>query len=193
MRNNRDLDSIMGDLNESEEHERKGSDDSVEAIGDSQEQDNNGDSIMSISEYERISFDKFEAVDLRVAKILDAEVHQSARKPMYKLTLDLGELGKRTIVAGIGDKKAEAETFAERAFGRVFGIGCDVPIGALAFADEKKMSIEIAGFLSDIEGKKQIRKSIEGSLGNPEGLGRELGKQIMENGGEDIIAGNIKG
>ena len=102
MRNNRDLDSIMGDLNESEEHERKGSDDSVEAIGDSQEQDNNGDSIMSISEYERISFDKFEAVDLRVAKILDAEVHQSARKPMYKLTLDLGELGKRTIVAGIG-------------------------------------------------------------------------------------------
>jgi len=105
VRNNRDLDSIMGDLNESEEHERKGSDDSVEAIGangDSQEQDNNGDSIMSISEYERISFDKFEAVDLRVAKILDAEVHQSARKPMYKLTLDLGELGKRTIVAGIG-------------------------------------------------------------------------------------------
>lgn len=105
MRNNRDLDSIMGDLNESEEHERNGSDDSMEAIGangDSQEQDNNGDSIMSISEYERISFDKFEAVDLRVAKILDAEVHQSARKPMYKLTLDLGELGKRTIVAGIG-------------------------------------------------------------------------------------------
>ena len=105
MRNNRDLDSIMGDLNESEEHERNGSDDSMEAIGangDSQEPDNNGDSIMSISEYERISFDKFEAVDLRVAKILDAEVHQSARKPMYKLTLDLGELGKRTIVAGIG-------------------------------------------------------------------------------------------
>ena len=97
------------------------------------------------------------------------------------------------MMEGIGDKKAEAETFAERAFGRVFGIGCDVPIGALAFADEKKMSIEIAGFLSDIEGKKQIRKSIEGSLGNPEGLGRELGKQIMENGGEDIIAGNIKG
>ncbi len=105
MRNNRDLDSIMGDINESEEHERNGSDDSTAAIDakeDSLVSDNNSDSIMSISEYERISFDKFEAVDLRVAKILDAEVHQSTRKPMYKLTLDLGELGKRTIVAGIG-------------------------------------------------------------------------------------------
>ncbi|QRF74035.1 Methionine--tRNA ligase [Candidatus Micrarchaeum sp.] len=105
MRNNRDLDSIMGDINESEEHERNGSDDSVEAIGDkndSFESDDDNGSIMSVSEYERISFDKFEAVDLRVAKILDAEVHQSTRKPMYKLTLDLGELGKRTIVAGIG-------------------------------------------------------------------------------------------
>lgn len=105
MRNNRDLDSIMGDINESEEHERNGSDDSVGAIGDkndSFESDDDNSSIMSVSEYERISFDKFEAVDLRVAKILDAEVHQSTRKPMYKLTLDLGELGKRTIVAGIG-------------------------------------------------------------------------------------------
>ncbi len=97
------------------------------------------------------------------------------------------------MMKSIGDKKAESETSAERAFGRVFGIGCDVPIGALALADEKRMSIKITGFLSDIEGKKQVRKSIEGSLNNPEGLGRELGKQVMEDGGEDIIAGNIKG
>lgn len=97
------------------------------------------------------------------------------------------------MMKDIGDKKAESETSAERAFGRVFGIGCDVPIGALALADEKRMSIKITGFLSDIEGKKQVRKSIEGSLNNPEGLGRELGKRVMEDGGEDIIAGNIKG
>ena len=97
------------------------------------------------------------------------------------------------MMKSIGNKKAEAETSAERAFGRVFGIGCDVPIGALALADEAKTSMKITGFLSDIEGKKQVRKSIEGSLNNPEELGRELGKRVMEDGGEDIIAGNIKG
>ena len=97
------------------------------------------------------------------------------------------------MMKSIGNKKAEAETSAERAFGRVFGIGCDVPIGALALADEAKTSMKITGFFSDIEGKKQVRKSIEGSLNNPEELGRELGKRVMEDGGEDIIAGNIKG
>ena len=97
------------------------------------------------------------------------------------------------MMKSIGNKKAEAETSAERAFGRVFGIGCDVPIGALALADEAKTSMKITGFLSDIEGKKQVRMSIEGSLNNPEELGRELGKLVMEDGGEDIIAGNIKG
>ncbi len=107
--NSHDLDSIMGDINEKEELERNGSDDSVEKItgsnspaeSESRSDDSDG-SIMSMSEYERISFDKFEAVDLRIAEILDAEIHPSTRKPMYKLTLDLGELGKRTIVAGIG-------------------------------------------------------------------------------------------
>ncbi|MDE1845839.1 MAG: methionine--tRNA ligase subunit beta [Candidatus Micrarchaeota archaeon] len=41
-------------------------------------------------------------IDLRVAKITSVEDHEGARKPMYKLTLDLGpELGARTVVAGI--------------------------------------------------------------------------------------------
>lgn len=108
-RNSHDLDSIMGDINERDELDRNVSDDSIEKINDSgasqeseTESNNANGSIMSIAEYERISFDKFEAVDLRVAKILDAEPHPSTRKPMYKLTLDLGELGRRTIVAGIG-------------------------------------------------------------------------------------------
>ena len=108
-RNSHDLDSIMDDINERDELERNSSGGSIEEMegkGDMQESEtgagNGSKSVMSISEYERISFDKFEAVDLRVAKILDAEPHPSTRKPMYKLTLDLGELGRRTIVAGIG-------------------------------------------------------------------------------------------
>ncbi len=108
-RNSHDLDSIMDDINERDELERKGSADSIEKVGSSEDSlesaagaNNADESVMSISDYERISFDKFEAVDLRVAEILDAEPHPSTRKPMYKLTLDLGELGRRTIVAGIG-------------------------------------------------------------------------------------------
>ena len=102
----KDLDSVMNDINEKESSNNKELDSEISPIVDiKQDNDENDDSasgIMSVNDYGRISYDKFDAIDLRVAKILDVEVHPSTRKPMYKLTVDLGELGKRTIVAGIG-------------------------------------------------------------------------------------------
>ena len=51
-------------------------------------------------ETQRIMMDTFSQVDLRVARILCAELIPGADK-LLKLTLDLGELGKRTVFAGI--------------------------------------------------------------------------------------------
>ncbi len=47
-----------------------------------------------------INFEDFEKVDLRVAEIKSAEEIEGADK-LYKLGLDVGELGERTICAGI--------------------------------------------------------------------------------------------
>jgi methionyl-tRNA synthetase len=47
-----------------------------------------------------ISIDDFLRVDLRVAKILNAELVAGADK-LLKLTLDVGELGTRSVFAGI--------------------------------------------------------------------------------------------
>ncbi len=46
------------------------------------------------------SADPFSKLDLRVAKILEVQDHPSADK-LYVMTVDLGPLGKRTIVAGM--------------------------------------------------------------------------------------------
>jgi len=92
----------------------------------------------------------------------------------------------RKILKEVNDHKAELETKSERAFGRVFGIGCDVPIGALA--EIKNNEVNIIGFLSDISGKRQIRADIHGSPENSEALGKELAAKIMSIGGDDIIA-----
>lgn len=92
------------------------------------------------------------------------------------------------MMRNISDKKAESEVMAERAFGRVFEIGCDMPIGALAAEDSTGRLMTITGFLSNMEGTKQIKKSLSGSPEDPEGLGRKLGELMMKEGGDDIIA-----
>ncbi len=49
-----------------------------------------------------VTFDEFARLEIRVGRIVSADDHEQARKPMYRLTVDLGpEVGKRTIVAGI--------------------------------------------------------------------------------------------
>ena len=47
-----------------------------------------------------ITYDDFTKLDMRVATILAAEPIEGADK-LLKLTLDVGELGERTIAAGI--------------------------------------------------------------------------------------------
>ena len=48
-----------------------------------------------------ITYDDFKKIDLRVAKILKAERVEGSEK-LVKLQIDVGELGERQLVAGIG-------------------------------------------------------------------------------------------
>ncbi len=48
----------------------------------------------------KIKFEDFSKLDLRVAEILEVEEVENADK-LFKLKIDVGELGKRTLVAGI--------------------------------------------------------------------------------------------
>ncbi len=47
-----------------------------------------------------VNFSDWEKIDLRVAQIKNVEEIEGADK-LYKLTLDIGELGERTVCAGI--------------------------------------------------------------------------------------------
>lgn len=49
---------------------------------------------------EVVSFQEFQKIDLRVAKILNVEDIEGKDK-LYKLEIDVGEFGKRMLIAGV--------------------------------------------------------------------------------------------
>ena len=56
-----------------------------------------------------VSFKEFSEIELRVGVITDVEELEGARKPIYKLKVDLGPLGSRMIAAGIKEDYSREE------------------------------------------------------------------------------------
>ncbi|MDE1870979.1 MAG: tRNA-binding protein [Candidatus Micrarchaeota archaeon] len=48
-----------------------------------------------------VTISDFASMGLRVGRIIEVEDLEGSRKPMYKLKVDLGELGTRNLVAGL--------------------------------------------------------------------------------------------
>ncbi len=56
-----------------------------------------------------VSIQEFSNIDIRVGRIVDVQDHEKARKPIYKMRVDLGELGVRDIAAGIKEVYTKEE------------------------------------------------------------------------------------
>ena len=61
---------------------------------------------------EQISYDDFAKLDIRIGLIVAAEMVPDADK-LIKCTVDLGEMGQRTIVSGIAQWKTPEELVGE--------------------------------------------------------------------------------
>lgn len=92
----------------------------------------------------------------------------------------------RHLLAAVHDETTARAVFAERAFLAGLGGGCHVPIAAYAEITESgKMTL--TGFVATADGSRSLRGSLVGE--NPETIGKELARQLLERGAAEILSG----
>lgn len=90
-----------------------------------------------------VSIDSFFSLDIRVGRVVSVEDHEKARKPMYKLAVDLGpEVGIRKIVAGIKDHYQKEELINKK-------IVCIVNLDPKIIAGEESQGMMLAAGETD--------------------------------------------
>lgn len=90
------------------------------------------------------------------------------------------------LLAAFESQETAAAARAERAVGLVVEGSCEVPLGAHARIAEGRISLQ--AFLGLPDGTRLARASGSAALGQAESLGRDVGRQLLESGGREILA-----
>lgn len=92
----------------------------------------------------------------------------------------------RQMLDFLNDMPTVHATNAERAFLGLVEGGCQVPIGVHADVEGEKIKIE--AIIAALDGSTVLRDTIEGAAVDAVALGQELGKKMLANGGQEILA-----
>lgn len=92
----------------------------------------------------------------------------------------------RQMLDFLNDMPTVHATNAERAFLGLLEGGCQVPIGVHADVEGEKIKIE--AIIAALDGSTVLRDTIEGAADDAVALGQELGRKMLANGGQAILA-----
>lgn len=92
----------------------------------------------------------------------------------------------RQMLDFLNDIPTRQATSAERAFLGLVEGGCQVPIGV--HADVEGENIKIEAIISSLDGKTVLRNTISGAAADGVELAKKLGKDMLANGGQEILA-----
>ena len=92
----------------------------------------------------------------------------------------------RQMLDFLNDQPTVYATAAERAFLGLLEGGCQVPIGVHADVDGEQIKIE--AIIAALDGSTVLRETIEGAAVDAVALGQKLGKKMLANGGQKILA-----
>ncbi len=87
--------------------------------------------------------------------------------------------------AGLDHAASRAAVTAERAVLAALGGGCQVPVGAHAVVDGDRLNLLAVVVMPD--GTQVVRREADGSAGEAERVGQELGEQLLAAGARRIL------
>jgi hydroxymethylbilane synthase len=96
-----------------------------------------------------------------------------------------GDRETRELLDPLDHDESRIAVMAERAFLALLEGGCQVPMAAYAQVDRGIINIE--GLIASLDGKEIIRDKMSGPVHEPEKLGRNLAKALLEQGGDKIL------
>ncbi len=120
---------------------------------------NSEDSKQKVEEKKVISINDFIKIDLRVATIESCEVVPDSRK-LFKILLDVGDLGKKTVFAGVSPYFSAEELVGKQVIfvanlepRKMMG---DISEGMLLFAKDKEGQVAFLTVSKNIENGTRV-------------------------------------
>lgn len=95
------------------------------------------------------------------------------------------DAGTRALLAKLDHPQSHAEAFAERAMLIGLGGGCQVPIGADSRVDGERFILR--GVVLPPDGSQRIEATLEGTVQEPEKLGRDVAERLMSSGARQLL------
>jgi len=89
------------------------------------------------------------------------------------------------IVRSIDDESSRAVALAERQVLATTQCGCHAPVGA--YAERRGDQIEVYAFISDVEGRRMIRKQAAGPIAQAVQVGERVALGLLDAGGREIL------
>ncbi|WP_029522701.1 hydroxymethylbilane synthase [Persephonella sp. KM09-Lau-8] len=91
----------------------------------------------------------------------------------------------KRIVSVLNHKESELRAKAERAFLKTLEGGCQVPLAA--YSEIKNGKLKITGFVSDLEGNRIFKDSLEGNPEDAEEIGKILAEKLLNAGAKEVL------
>lgn len=89
------------------------------------------------------------------------------------------------LVSKVQDPPTRRDVTAERAFLKILGGGCEVPVGAYARTDGDTMVLSV--FLASRDGTRVFKTKTMGSASNPHEVAMETHQRVIERGGVGLL------